>query len=193
MPKQTTSGFAGRPNSVRSGLGRRVVADVEQGHFAMRETRAFMAAFAAALASVLGMGTTAAAGSNSAPQDYHADAATGAVLPTWLVRFKLRQLGYQDLGDIVDMADGFAVEARDRWGRRVRLFVDARRGEIVPRRGYGLAHLRAADLPAHLDALGYRCLGVLAYRDGCYRAVAQDPAGCELQVNIDAYTGAVWT
>lgn len=159
----------------------------------MRETRLFATAIAAALASLLGLGPEAAADLESRPQAYQAQSQGGTALPVWLVRFKLRQLGYQDIYRVRAEDGGFAVQAHDRWGRHVKLFVDARTGEVVPRAGYGLAHLRRDDVPRHLEALGYRCLAPAAYRDEHYRVVVRDQDGERRMVRIDPLSGAVWS
>lgn len=158
----------------------------------MRDTRLFTTAMAATLASLLGLGPEAAADLESRPQAYHAQSQAGAALPVWLVRYKLRQLGYQDIYRVLDEGDGYAVQAHDRWGRHVKLFVDSRTGEVVPRAGYGLAHLRREDVPRHLETLGYQCLAPAANEGERYRVVACDERGERLMVRVDPLTGAVW-
>ena len=90
------------------------------------------------------------------------------------------------------MADGFAVLAQDRWGRRVKLYVDGASGETVPRGGYGLAHLKPADVAAHLAALGYDCLGPVAFRRQHYEALAGTGQAEPVRLHIDPVSGAVW-
>ena len=159
----------------------------------MRDTRLFTTAIAAALASLLGLGPEAAADLENRPQAYQAQSQGAAALPIWLIRYKLRQLGYQDIYRVRAEADGFAVQAHDRWGRHVKLFIDSRTGEVVPRAGYGLAHLRPDDVPRHLEALGYQCLTPVAYRDEHYLVVARDRDGERRIVRVDPVSGAVWS
>ncbi len=159
----------------------------------MRDTRLFTTAIAAALASLLGLGPEAAAALESRPQAYQAQSQGATALPIWLVRYKLRQLGYQDIHRVRAEADGFAVHAHDRWGRPIKLFVDSRTGELVPRAGYGLAHLRRDDVPRHLEALGYQCLAPAAYRDEHYQVVARGQDGERRMVRVDPVSGAVWS
>lgn len=158
----------------------------------MRETRFFSAAFAAALASLLGLGPSAAADLGSRPHSYQTQPESGARLPVWLVRFKLRQRGYQDITDVSEDVDGFAVRAYDRWGRLAKLFVDPYTGEVISRAGYGLAHLSRNDLALHLEALGFEPLAPAAYRDQHYRVIVRDESGACRTVNIDPLSGAVW-
>jgi hypothetical protein len=158
----------------------------------MRETRLFGTAFAAALASLLGLGPSAAVGLESTPQSYQAAPDDSEALPVWLVRFKLRRQGYQDIYRVSEAADGFAVRAHDQWGRHVKLFVDARTGRVVPRAGYGLAHLRAEDVTRHLGDLGYEILVPVTYRDQHFQVIARDARGARHLVNVDPLSGAFW-
>jgi len=159
----------------------------------MRDTRVFTAAFAAALASLLGLGPGAAADLSSPPLSYESERASGEALPIWLVRYKLRQHGYQNIHRVSAEAGGFAVRAHDRWGRHVKLFVDPHSGNVLPRPGYGVAHLRPEDLNRHLASLGYKCLSAPAYRDDHYEAIAEDAQGTRHVVNIDPVSGAAWS
>lgn len=158
----------------------------------MRETRFFSTAFAAALASLLGLGPSGAADLNSRPQSFQAEPASGVRLPIWLVRFKLRQRGFQDITEVSEDDDGFAVRAYDRWGRLTKLFVDPHTAEVIPRAGYGLAHLRRDELAGHLEALGFEPLAPATRRDGHYRVIAHDKSGSRRIVNIDPLSGTVW-
>ena len=158
----------------------------------MRDSRFFTTAFAAALASLLGLGSGAAADLASAPESYQARDADSAPLPLWLVRYKLRQSGYQDILRVSPLPDAFVVLAQDRWGRRVKLYVDAASGTVVPREGYGLAQLRREEVAGHLAALGYECLTPAALSAGHYEVLARGPEARTLQLNIDPVSGAVW-
>ncbi len=149
-------------------------------------------AFAAALASLLGLGPQSAAALALGPEAYQAAPESGAPLPAWLVRHKLRQLGYRDIIHVEALRPGFAVQAQDRWGRRVKLYVDAATGEPVPQGGYGLAHLKREEVEDRLGRLGYQCLGPIASRDGHYQVLARGAAGERCLLNVDALSGAVW-
>jgi hypothetical protein len=159
---------------------------------AMRNSRLFGTAFAAALVSLLGLGPDAAAGLGSRPETYQARHESAAALPLWLVRYKLRQRGYRDITAVSALSDGFAVRAQDRWGRRVKLYVDGASGEAVPRGGYGLAHLTPADVAARLAALGYECVSPIAFRHRHYVALARAGQVEPLRLHIDPLSGAVW-
>ena len=159
----------------------------------MRDTRIFTTAFAAALASLLGLGPGAAADLSSSPQSYESERASGESLPIWLVRYKLRQRGYQDIYRVSMEVGGFAVLAHDRWGRHVRLFVDPHSGNVIPRPGYGLAQLRPGDVNRHLASLGFKPLSEPSYRDDHYEALAEDAQGTWQIVKIDPVSGAAWS
>lgn len=159
----------------------------------MRDARFFTAAMAAALASLLGLGPGAAAEIEIRPQAYQAQLQGGAPLPVWLVRYKLRQLGYQDIYRVRAEDDGYAALAHDHWGRHVKLFVDSRTGEVVPRAGYGLARLRPDDVQRHLEALGYQCLTPVVYRDEHYQVIARGRDGARRTIRVDPVTGAAWS
>ena len=158
----------------------------------MRDTRLYTTAFAAAFASLLGLGPGAAANLSTPPQSYESERTGGETLPIWLVRYKLRQRGYQDIYRVSAEGDGFAVCAHDCWGRHVKLFVDAHSADVIPRPGYGLAHLRPEDVTPHLASLGYACLTEPAYHGDHYRALARDAQGMRHVVNVDPLSGAVW-
>lgn len=159
----------------------------------MRDNRFFTTAFAAAIASLLGLGAGAAADLNRAPQSYETSRESDEVLPAWLVRYKLRRLGYQDILHVSANGDGLVIRAVDRWGREVKLCVDPHDGRVLPRAGYGLAHLRAGEVERRLAALGYECLRAPNYRDGHYRALVRDETGRQQRLGLDALSGAVWT
>jgi hypothetical protein len=158
----------------------------------MFNTRLFAAAFAAALASLLGLGPEAGAALGSRPEAYPARHESATALPVWLVRYKLRQRGYRDITAVHALPDGFAVLAQDRWGRRVKLYVDGASGEAVPRGGYGLAHLAPADVAAQLAALGYARVSPIAFRRQHYEALASSAQGEPVRLHIDPLSGAVW-
>ncbi|HYB11752.1 MAG TPA: hypothetical protein VEJ16_19000 [Alphaproteobacteria bacterium] len=158
----------------------------------MRDTRLYTTAFAAAFASFLGLGSGAAAGLATPPQSYESERIAGETLPIWLVRYKLRQRGYQDIYRVNVEGDGFAVHAHDCWGRHVKLYVDGCSAQVIPRPGFGLAHLCLEDVAPHLASLGYDCLTEPTYRDDHFQALARDTAGVRSIVNIDPLSGAVW-
>jgi len=158
----------------------------------MRESRLFGTAFAAALASLLGLGPGAASGLQAPPEAYQAQQESGSAMPLWLVRYKLRRRGYQDISAASAGPDGFTVLAQDRWGRRVKLYVDGASGEAVPRSGYGLAQLKAADVPAHIAGLGYRCLGPVGASRQHFEVLARMGAQEPVRLHIDPVSGAVW-
>lgn len=158
----------------------------------MRDTRILGTAFAAALASLLGLGPASAGDLSRPPESFQAREESGATLPVWLVRYKLRQLGYHDISRVSAQGDGFAVLAQDRWGRRVKLYVDGLSGEVVPRGGFGLAHLTREDVARRLSALGYECLAPVDYREERYQVLARTTDGKRLRLAIDPLSGAVW-
>src|SRR5271169_228564 len=84
-----------------------------QGLSRMRDTRLYTTAFAAAFASLLGLGPGAAANLSTPPQSYESERTGGETLPIWLVRYKLRKRGYQDIYRVSAEGDGFAVCAHD--------------------------------------------------------------------------------
>ena len=150
----------------------------------------FGTAFAAALASLLGLGPSGAAGLSVGPAAYQATAAA-PVLPLWLVRFKLRQRGYQDISALTAAGDGLAVRAHDRWGRDVRILVDPKSGDEIARAGYGIAHLDAGELATRLASVGLVPVSA-AYRDEALSVVARDADGIDRAVRVDPVTGTIW-
>jgi len=144
----------------------------------MRDSRILGTIFA----SFFGLGIEAHA--------FDAEPETG--FPVWLVRHKLNRLGFHDIYRVSPVDGGFAVLAHDQWGRNVKLFVDARTGEVVPRSGYGLRHLRRGELARHLATLGYASPRAFADRDGRYRVRVAVADGTTRVLNVDPLSGAVW-
>ncbi|MFI4986930.1 MAG: hypothetical protein ACHQF3_05795 [Alphaproteobacteria bacterium] len=158
----------------------------------MHDARFFSATFAAALAALLGLGPAAAASLERGPQDYRVTPESAAAMPAWLVRYKLRRLGYRAIARVEAVAEGFAVLAQDRWGRRVKLLMDSSTCELIPRGGYGLAHLVAAEVAGHLAGLGYQCLAPATHCCGHYQVLAREAGGVPCRLNVDPLSGAVW-
>ena len=158
----------------------------------MRRTGIFETVFAAAFASVMGLGAAGAATLEQGPDTYRAEPAGGSSLPVWLVRHKLRQQGYQDIEAVRAAEHGFAVDARDEWGRRVRLLVDRSTGEIMPQPGYGMAHLGVAEVAALVEQKGMALCSRIVRCDDRYELKALDGQGALRDVHVDPLTGAMW-
>lgn len=63
---------------------------------------------------------------------------------------------------------------------------------MVPRGGFGLAHLTREDVARRLSALGYECLAPVEYREERYQVLARTTDGKRLRLAIDPLSGAVW-
>ncbi|HYB58413.1 MAG TPA: hypothetical protein VEK12_19800, partial [Alphaproteobacteria bacterium] len=84
-----------------------------------------------------------------------------------------------------------AILAQDRWGRRVKLYVDAVSGEVAPAGRYGLAHLTREDVAQRLSALGCECLTPVDYREEHYQLLARAADGKRVRLAIDPLSGAL--
>jgi len=158
----------------------------------MRRTGVFETIFAAALASVMGLGAADAAALAHGPESYEAGDTSGTVLPVWLLRYKLRQQGYQDIAAVRPAETGFVVDARDRWGRTVRLLVDRASGEILPGDGFGMRHLARADVADLLEQHGLALCSPIVRSEDRYEMKALDGAGRLCTVGVDPLTGTMW-
>jgi hypothetical protein len=158
----------------------------------MGRTGIFETVFAAAFASVMGLGAGGAAALDHGPDTYRAEPSGGAALPAWLVRHKLRQQGYQDIEAVRAADDGFIVDARDQWGRRVRLLVDRSTGEILAQPGFGMAHLGVADVAALVEQQGMALCSRIVRCADRYEMKALDGQGALRDVHVDPLTGAMW-
>ncbi|MBW7901547.1 MAG: PepSY domain-containing protein [Rhodocyclaceae bacterium] len=93
--------------------------------------------------ALLAAGLTLAAGGALAAEERPAAARDGLTIPQ--VYQKLEAAGYRDIDEIERERRGYEVHATDRDGRRVKLDVDAKSGEVIERR---YRDQRAAPAPA---------------------------------------------
>ena len=105
------------------------------------------------------------------------------------VRAKLEAQGYTKIND-VKFEDGvWKADAKSADGNHVDVRLDAKTGAVYP--DEQVANLNQASVTAKLTAAGYTNVHDVDYEDGVWNAEADDPAGKDVEVKIDAKTGAV--
>ncbi|MUV12912.1 PepSY domain-containing protein [Noviluteimonas gilva] len=112
-----------------------------------------------------------------------------AVLTEPQIRAKLEAEGYTKVND-VKFEDGvWKADAKSADGNHVDVRLDAKTGAVYP--DEQVANLNQASVTAKLTAAGYTNVHDVDYEDGVWNAEADDPAGKDVEVKIDAKTGAV--
>jgi uncharacterized membrane protein YkoI len=105
------------------------------------------------------------------------------------IRAKLEAQGYTKIND-VKFEDGvWKADAKSADGNHVDVRLDAKTGAVYP--DEQVANLNQASVTAKLAAAGYTNVHDVDYEDGVWNAEADDPAGKDVEVKIDAKTGAV--
>ena len=105
------------------------------------------------------------------------------------IRAKLEAQGYTKIND-VKFEDGvWKADAKSADGNHVDVRLDAKTGAVYP--DEQVANLNQASVTAKLAAAGYTNVHDVDFEDGVWNAEADDPAGKDVEVKIDAKTGAV--
>lgn len=105
------------------------------------------------------------------------------------VRETLEAQGYTHINDIEFENGMWTADARSADGNRIELRLDASTGEVYP--DEQVAQLGEADVQAKLSAAGYTDIHDVDYEDGMWKAEADDPAGRDVEVQLDPKTGAI--
>lgn len=113
----------------------------------------------------------------------------GAALTEHEVRTRLAEHGYTHVNDL-DFDDGvWRADARSADGNRVQVVLDPAQGRVYPNEQ--VAQLSRRDIRASLSAAGYTDIHDVDYRDGVWRAEAEDPGGREVKLRLDPVDGRV--
>lgn len=105
------------------------------------------------------------------------------------VRATLEAQGYTNINDIEFENGMWTADARSADGNRIELRIDAKTGDVYP--DEQIAQLSEADVQAKLSAAGYTDIHDVDYDDGVWKAEADDPAGKDVEVQLDPKTGAI--
>lgn len=105
------------------------------------------------------------------------------------VRAKLEAQGYTNVND-VEFDDGmWEADARSADGNRVDLRIDAKTGQVYA--DEPVANLSEADVKAKLAAAGYDKVHDVDFKDGVWKAEAEDRNGKDVELRLDPATGKV--
>ncbi|HEY0660133.1 MAG TPA: PepSY domain-containing protein [Lysobacter sp.] len=111
------------------------------------------------------------------------------VLTEHQVRTKLAEQGYTKVNDL-KFGDGvWKADARSADGNRLEVRIDPKTGKVYP--DEQAARLSERDVHAALAAAGYTNVHDVDYEDGIWNAEADDPAGRDVELKIDPYSGRV--
>ncbi len=105
------------------------------------------------------------------------------------VRTSLEAQGYTDINDVTFKDGAWEADARSADGNRIDLRVDATTGKVYPETQ--VANLSKDDVRAKLSAAGYFDIDDLKFRNGVWEAEAENAAGQDFELRIDAATGEI--
>ncbi|MFC5436848.1 PepSY domain-containing protein [Rhodanobacter umsongensis] len=105
------------------------------------------------------------------------------------VHSKLAEQGYTKVHDVKFKDGMWRAEARSADGKRVNLRIDAASGEVYPNKL--VSRLSEKDVRASLETQGYTHVHDVEFDDGIWKAKAENPAGADVKLKIDASTGKV--
>lgn len=105
------------------------------------------------------------------------------------VRIQLEQQGYTKVHDLKFRDGMWRARAKSADGQRVSVKIDPRSGETYP--DEQVSRLSETDVRAALSTDGYTHVHDVDYKDGVWRAKAENPAGADVRLQIDPHTGKV--
>jgi N-formylglutamate amidohydrolase len=105
------------------------------------------------------------------------------------VHNQLEQQGYTKIHDLKFRDGMWRAHAKSADGRRVTVKVDPRTGEAYP--DEQVSRLSETDVRASLSTSGYTHVHDVDFKDGVWRAKAENPAGADVRLQIDPRTGKV--
>ena len=105
------------------------------------------------------------------------------------VQNQLEQQGYKKIHDLKFRDGMWRAHAKSADGRRVTVKVDPRTGEAYP--DEQVSRLSETDVRASLSTAGYTHVHDVDFKDGLWRAKAENPAGADVKLQIDPHTGKI--
>jgi hypothetical protein len=105
------------------------------------------------------------------------------------VRAKLEAEGYTKVNDVKFVDGVWKADAKSADGNHVDVRLDAKTGAVYP--DEQVANLNEASVKAKLAAAGYTDIHDVDFEDGVWNAEDDDQAGKDVELKIDARTGAV--
>ena len=105
------------------------------------------------------------------------------------VQSKLTEQGYTKVHDVKFKDGMWRAEAKSADGKHVDVRIDAKTGEIYP--DEQVSRLSEKDVRASLETQGYTHVHDVDFDDGIWKAKAENPAGADVKLKIDASTGKV--
>jgi len=105
------------------------------------------------------------------------------------VHLQLEQQGYTKIHDLTFTDGVWRARAKSADGTRVAVKVDPKTGQTYP--DEQVSRLSEHDVRASLSTNGYTHVHGVAYKNGVWKARAENPAGADVKLQIDPETGRV--
>jgi uncharacterized membrane protein YkoI len=105
------------------------------------------------------------------------------------VTSKLTEQGYTKIHDLKFKDGMWRAEAKSANGKHVDLRIDASTGNIYP--DEQVSRLSEKDVRASLETQGYTHVHDVDFKDGIWKAKAENPSGAHVKLRIDASSGKV--
>ena len=105
------------------------------------------------------------------------------------VHSKLTEQGYTKVHDLKFKEGMWRAEAKSADGKHVDVRIDAKTGEVYPDKQ--VSRLSGKDVRASLETQGYTHVHDVDFDDGIWKAKAENPAGADVKLKVDASTGKV--
>lgn len=105
------------------------------------------------------------------------------------VHGKLTEQGYTNVHGMKFKDGMWRAEAKSADGKHVDVRIDAKTGEVYP--DEQVSRLSEKDVRASLETQGYTHVHDVDFDDGIWKAKAENPAGADVKLKIDASTGKV--
>jgi len=105
------------------------------------------------------------------------------------VHGRLTEQGYTKVHDLKFKDGMWRAKAKSADGERVTIRIDAGTGQIYPDKQ--VSRLNKDDVKAALESQGYTEIHDVEFKDGLWKAKAENPAGNDVKLKVDASTGKV--
>ncbi len=105
------------------------------------------------------------------------------------VNSKLTEQGYTKVHDLKFKDGMWRAEAKSANGKHVDLRIDASTGNVYP--DEQVSRLSEKDVRASLETQGYTHVHDVDFDDGIWKAKAENAAGADVKLRIDATSGKV--
>ncbi|TBR37155.1 MULTISPECIES: PepSY domain-containing protein [Dyella] len=105
------------------------------------------------------------------------------------INTQLEQQGYTKIHDLKFKDGVWQATARSADGTKVDVKVDPKTGQTYPEKQ--VSRLSERDVKASLSTQGYTHVHDVGFKDGVWRAKAENPAGADVKLQIDPQSGRI--